>query len=204
LASFGSFLTVEASGGTISGNEVVCVKLALAAVEATDCAIDGTVNCANREEGRPALAGTDAFAIGAGAAKAGLMLVGAGVTLALLAGAGAAVAFAIVDFTESFNLTLAFGLTALTASTLPDLLTLSTAFTAVFGTIPAVACFDAALANGGSFTFVLAVGLTGDLAVGLALTAGFSFGFWVDTPSFTTLALAGALLAFDTALIFPD
>jgi hypothetical protein len=198
LASFGSFLTVEASGGTISGNEVVCVKLALAAVEATDCAIDGTVNCANLEEGRPALAGTDAFAIGAGAAKAGLMLVGAGVTLALLAGAGAAVAFAIVVFTESFALTFVVGLTALTA-TLAVLSAFTAIFPAAFGAIPATESFDVVLADFSSLTFVLTKGL----AAGLVLTAGFSFGLVTVTPLFTGLLLASVLLTFGAALILP-
>src|SRR5450830_1972403 len=44
LASLGSFLMAEASGGTMSGAVVVCMKLALAAVDATDWAIEGTVN----------------------------------------------------------------------------------------------------------------------------------------------------------------
>ena len=50
------------------------MKLPLAAVDATDCAIDGTVNCAKREDGRPALGGTDGVAVetGGGAAAVGL------------------------------------------------------------------------------------------------------------------------------------
>jgi hypothetical protein len=195
-------LTVEASGGTISGKEVVCVKLALAAVEATDCAIDGTVNCANREEGRPALAGTDAVAIGAGAGSAGLMFAGAGAPFALLVGVGALEAFAIVVFTESFALTFVVGLTALTA-TLAVLSDFNAIFPAAFGVVPAAESFDVVLADFSSLTF----DLTRGLAAGLVLTAGFGcgfgFGFGTVTPPFTGLLLASVLPTFGAALIFP-
>ena len=53
------------------GVDIVCVKLALAAVDATDCAMEGTVSCANREEGRPALGGTGATPTVAGIVATG-------------------------------------------------------------------------------------------------------------------------------------
>ena len=48
----------EANGGTMGCAVGIWVKLDLAAVDATDCAMDGTVSCANREEGRPVRTGT--------------------------------------------------------------------------------------------------------------------------------------------------
>jgi hypothetical protein len=55
LASFGSFLTASGGGGT-SAVEGACEKLDLAAVEATDCGIEGTVSCDSRDT-RPPRAG---------------------------------------------------------------------------------------------------------------------------------------------------
>ena len=55
---FLQFDPAEARGGVISGKATLGVKLDLAAVDATDCAMDGTVNCAKRDDGRPDFCGT--------------------------------------------------------------------------------------------------------------------------------------------------
>ena len=86
---------------------MVCEKLALAAVEATDCAIEGTVNCASRDDGRPALTGTDgaagvANATGATGATEAFIGATTGAAGSLGAFTSGLAAFANVVFTESF------------------------------------------------------------------------------------------------------
>ena len=56
------------------------MKLALAAVDATDCAMDGTVNCARREDGRPERTGIPSAVIG-GAAVTDLLSDSAGLAI---------------------------------------------------------------------------------------------------------------------------
>ncbi|WP_316044034.1 hypothetical protein [Variovorax sp. N23] len=55
-------MTAIGGGGTSAG-EALCVKLDLAAVEATDCAIEGTVNCDRRDTRPPRVAGAGAAGI---------------------------------------------------------------------------------------------------------------------------------------------
>jgi len=110
----------------MKGTGVVCVKLALAAVEATDWAMEGTVNWAKRDEGRPARAGTPdgSMATGAAGAATAASLVGKAAlakvpdftvcVLGFEATASAGLTLAVV-FTESFDLTFSVGLTTLSA-----------------------------------------------------------------------------------------
>lgn len=191
LASLGSFLVAEGSGGTISGNAVLCVKLDFAAVDATDCAMEGTVNWARREEGRPALAGTAAAVATAGAAtgEAGLAAcVGAGTVLAALAfAAGAAgAAAALTLFFKSFLSTA--GATDFAAGL------------AAAGTVGLATDLVAGLLTG------FAAGLATGLATGLAglfrteftdLAAAFGAGFWflAVTAGFALGLVANALAA---------
>lgn len=84
----------------------------MAAVDATDCAMEGTVSCASREDGRPALTGTDAVVAGIGATAAGLAgnsfafaiepSVAERVVLGFAATTSGLLAFAVIVFTESF------------------------------------------------------------------------------------------------------
>ncbi len=60
------FLTEEANGDAIGCVAAMGVKLALAPVDATDCAIEGTVSCTRREEGRPVRTGIPSSASVAG------------------------------------------------------------------------------------------------------------------------------------------
>lgn len=171
---------------------MVGLKLALAAVEATDCAMEGTVSWASREEGRPARAGTDAAVTAMGVAGAGLAgMAGAasfsGVTGAITLGFAVTVSgfavFTLVVFTESFVCTLAAGLAVLGA----DLTTFAGALA-----VATAVDLGAALATG------LAAGLTADFATPV-LTGIFVPGF-----ATVTLPLAGAGVALAATLAFPD
>ena len=221
----------EGSKGTISGADKVWVKLALAAVEATDCAMEGTVNCASREEGRPALTGTDVAAVGTGAATCGLantivgtILTGATGTAALDLGAITLgfLDFATVAFTKFFTLTLVVGLTALTGAVLTTLATvLEISFNFLSRTLGLTdALTDKAFLTGAldavprvdlvtDFVSDLVTRLTGGLAIGLAtglaLTADFALGLaTVLVEAFTPcFALTGAWAALDIILTFP-
>ena len=93
------------------------MKLALAAVEATDCAMDGTVSCAKRDEGRPARAGVEEEVTGAGSGAGAALAVGIAAlamvpgatvraTLGLETATSGLLTFTVVVFTESFNLSL--------------------------------------------------------------------------------------------------
>lgn len=179
---------------------MVGLKLALAAVDATDCAMEGTVSWASREEGRPARAGTDAAVTAMGVAGAGLTGTAgvasfSGITGEITLGFAVTVSglavFALVVFTESFVCTLAAGLAALdamTRATWPPVL--GADLTTFAGALAAATGLDlgAALAAGLTADFTTPV-LTGVFVPGLATVA---------------LPLAGAGVALAATLAFPD
>ena len=193
LASFGSFLTAEASGGTIIGTDWVCMKLALAAVDATDCAMEGTVNCARREDGRPALAGIDAVATGMGSGTALADTAAAfatvpGVTECVTLGFDTASdlpAFAVIIFSESFTLSLTFAFDPVSMSrtdTFGEDLTGNAFFTGDVTDAPAPV-LPPAIGAGLPPGATLATGFAVDLPAGLGLTTA-----WITWGS--TLAFA--------------
>lgn len=171
---------------------MVGLKLALAAVEATDCAMEGTVSWASREEGRPARAGTDAVATVMGVTGAGLAGTAGVASFSGIAGeitfafavtvSGLAV-FALVVFTESFVCTLAAGLAVWDA----DLTTFA-------GALAAATAVDlgAVLATG------LAAGLTADF------TTPVLTGVFVPGLATVALPLAGVGVVLAATLAFPD
>jgi hypothetical protein len=159
----------------------------LAAVEATDCAIDGTVSDASREDGRPGrwvnalLGAAPELATGSGWATGGrladtfadLVLAGAtaGGVLVALAGAGGLLELTDGIFTlEESDLALAFGTV------------LETGFAGALA-----ATLAAALAGEDLVTLVLAATFT---AFGLALA-----GAWVVFVVFPVVAFTYWLLA---------
>jgi len=157
-------------------------------VEATDCAIDGTVSCAKRDDGRPDFTGT--------AGAAALVGVGGATLAGALTGAAAAAGFLTADFSGAdLAAVLGFGAGgggafALTAGAL-GLLT----FTA--GLLFAGAAADF-LAMG---ALPLAAGFTGDLAADLTGVVGFLAGAADALAPLAGLGLAAGL-ALATTLGF--
>lgn len=204
FASLGSFLIEAEAAGAITGDSLKGVKLAFGAVDATDWAMEGTVTCARREDGRGALVGATGAATTTGAVGA----LGATATLAAALGAGLG-AGAIV----------AAGLaTALTVTALPFagagiglaaalLGTLATVLTPGFAVdLVAASFFGVTLAELDLAAAALAIGLA-DFVAGAADLADFAgvaglvagFAAVLGTAALTGAALATVLAPADLA-----
>ena len=148
----------------------------MAAVEATDCAIEGTVICASRAEGLVARAGAPAWTTGIGRGASGRMAAGAwaaGLLLealdcaAALVFAGAGAALAVGVWTDNGFFAAGFVAAVFVALAACLLVFFAAGFAAGLAVF-----FGTALAAGLAF----AAGFTGDLAAflagaGLALAA---------------------------------
>ena len=176
----------------------------MAAVEATLCAIEGTVTWARREDGRPALAGTGA-GTGAATATTGLDLAGdeetaVGIVTDLAAGLGAGLETDVGGvFTAAFGAALAtaWGLVAATGF----LAGLGAAFE-----ITLAAGLAAALATGlgTGFATLLAGAALAVFAAGLATTLATGFAAGLATTFLAaalTVGLAAGLAGLFTALL---
>jgi hypothetical protein len=200
-----SFLTIAGITGGANTAWLEGLKLDLAAVEATDWAIDGTVNIARREEGRPDFTGTVLGATGAGTGMAALE--GVEFTGALdgsSATATGGVAGVVLDpafFTGMGEATAFLGATGLAttgrAFALAGLVGLAGgAFAATFAF---TSVFTGAAAGFFATGAGLAVTFAGALAAGLALLGATATGAALDFAAATGLALALlglALMAF--------
>lgn len=179
LASLLSFFTINGITGAAAGTWLAWLKLDLAAVDATDWAIDGTVSWARREEGRPDFTGT-ALALAAGAG----------------AGAGGLVA---VTFTGGLTL-----VSAATGAVLAGI-ALGSGFT--MGVLALRVSVVAAFADATAAFLVFAVGFTTGLA-GASLDAAFAAGLtggaavacFCAAPAPALLAFTSALAGFDAGV----
>lgn len=201
FASLGSFLTADARGGVINGSAVDWVKLDLAAVDATDCAIDGTVSCARRDDGRPVFCGTPDGPVTSVGSLTGIGAATAAGLTALVSFSGLTTGWAVVvavlaagDFgmeTTAFNL---------------DGLTEAGAFDAGgFGLADFVAdlaaTFLESITLACGFLAALGAALIGDLATGF--TAGFAAvfaGFFTKLAGLVGLANGFPALALTAGL----
>ena len=164
----------------------------MAAVDATDCAIEGTVSWASRDDGRPERTGTPDEVI-TGSLAGALTGVGAGGVLAALRETGLTFSELFVDLAGTGLATgvAAFAFTGATDATGLDLgattgLAGSVGFTALLG-----------LAGAEGLALVLVVGL----AVGLA--TGFTAGLALAATGLGATFLTGALAAFAGGVTLP-
>lgn len=202
LANLLSFFTIAGITGVEKGAWLEGLKLAFAAVDAIDCAMDGTVSCARREDGRPDLVGTELTTAGAGAGLTGLgeMAFTGAVVLVSAATAGVSAWVAL----EGFFKTAASATGFLAAAATVFLGGVATGF---WGAEAAVASAGFAFTLGlvGAAAFFAGAAVAAALAgaaLDLAGAAIFASGWTVLAEAVPTFALLGlALLAFTSCLL---
>jgi hypothetical protein len=145
------------------GTGADCEKLDLAAVDATDCAMEGTVTWARRDDGRPALAGAGATtgATGAGVTLdlAGVGETAVGIVTDLAAGLGAGLE---AERGGTFTVALGAGLATVLAGGAGT--GLAAGFSATLGALLAAGLARAGFATG--LAVVFAAGLAALLVAG--------------------------------------